>query len=644
MATDNKVEFSKKDKKAQSIIDECYNNCNRFYEDRRDNLDLYEGKRRKREYNQTKHDHVYRSHIGGKIVEQMSTFVAQALTNEGGKIFTVSDYNNIAVARQASAATTLLNYYMNNLPLNEELYLAAWEAELYGTGVIEVEYKTTYVEVPDPESNRIKLILTKEGKFGAEKATKYIKKPDLRQPFIRHVRLEDFWVDKSATSMNNLRYACVREIMNYEDVVQAKDKYEFRNLAQAKKAGMPQRQKGTTSDDNSWRDGHRQRTGDYDAANQSQYNCGASEVEKKNPKVELIKIYTPGMVQFVMNGVVISDKQRIYPGVRFPFEVFRNDPKPGEFYGRSTIELVRNDIEFNEELTSLIHDKYLMNLKPIFLADSGAFMSNQLEEYKNAGPGDIISVMGLNIEAIREVRAEAPDPATINFANKFEQDAKSAAALNPLMDGGQDISSGVRTQGSFELVSRLGSTRVQNKIRIYAKAFENIGRLVLQMAKIFADEEEYISVTGALGDTVEQFVDPREIDTRVKFKVKLGQIADPARATRMAQQLNWLSTAAQLDQLGIVRVYKGLAEAAATGDLFEDSVGLLETDPEVIESRAFLMSETAGLSQPSTIPSLGSYSSMQQQQAPQEDPNQQAAQQQPQPAQASSIPQPTEGN
>jgi hypothetical protein len=76
-----------------------------------------------------------------------------------------------------------------------------------------------------------------------------------------------------------------------------------------------------------------------------------------------------------------------------------------------------------------------------------------------------------------------------------------------------------------------------------------------------------------------------------------------------------------------------MVEAAATGDLFEDSVGMIETDAAVIEARAFLQSQLAGTQKPG--PSmLGSLSSMSPPQQPQ---------QQPQPAQGSSIPQMTEG-
>jgi hypothetical protein len=633
MATEEKT--SKKDQEVTSIIEECLSHSSLYAEDRARNWELYEGVRKRPKQKHIQFDHVYRSHIPARLCEQLATFATQALTNEGGNIFRIADYNNVEVARQAAAATHLLNYYMNNIGVDEELYKTLFEAECFGTGIMEVEYKTLYTRVPDEEKATIKMIVDKDGKFQATKASSYKDVPYLKQPFLRQVRLIDFWADKQATGMNDLRYACVREVLNYTDIKKSKEKYDFKNLDKAKKAGFPVRD--MLKNDNAIRQGHRKRDTEYDVEVIQNYN--ESSAGQNNPKVELIRVFRPGTVQFVMNGVVISDEIIIYEGVRFPFVLFRNDPKPGEFYGRSSIELIKNDVHFNEEMNSLIHDQYLRSLAPIYLVDGNAFMANQLKEYKNASAGDMVVINGLSNEAIREVTATPPNPGAIAFAQSFEQSAKDAVAVTPMMDGGTDLSSGIRSQGSFELIARMGSTRIQNKIRIYAKALEDVGRLVLQIAKIFADEAEYIAITGALGDTAEQWIDPRSIDTRVKFKVKLGQIADPARATKMAQQMAWLQQAQAMDPLGLVRTYKGMVEAAATGDLFEDSVGLIETDPAVVEARAFLQTQLAGLEKPG--PSmLGSLSSMQPPQQAQ--PPQQEGQ--PQPAQASGFPQPLEGN
>lgn len=640
MVSGKKPKITKKDEQAQAIINECLNHAAMYFEDRDRNWELFEGVRRRKEERQTKHDQVYRSHIGAKAVEQLATFATQALTNEGGKIFTVSEYNNVETARQAAGATKLLNYYMSNLDVTQELYKTLFEAECFGTGIMEVEYRTVFTKKPKQDGNTIKISVDEDGNFGAIRSNKYEMVPHLKQPWLRQVRLQDFWVDRMATCLEDMRYACIRCVLSYEDVKKFERKYGLKKLKEAKENGFPTRSR--LKSDSTINEGHRKRDTEYDVESILQYN--ESSAGDKNPKVELIKIYRPGTVQFVMNDIVISEEIQLYPGIRYPFAIFRNDPKPGEFYGRSTIELLRNDIQFNEQLTSLIHDGYQLNLKPVFLADANAFMVDQLEEYKNAGAGDIVAINGLNIEAIREVKGQAPDPSTVAFAQKFEQDAKNAVGINPIMDGGQDISSGVRTQGSFELVSRMGSTRLQNKIKIYAKAFEDIGRLVLQMAKIFSDGEEYVAITGALGDTVEQWVDPREIDTRVKFKVKLGQIADPARATKAVQMMNWAQQVKGMDEFGLFRSYAAMAEASAIADLFEDPTMLFETNPEVIAAAAELKAGIAGIDNPSAS-LLGSPSSIQQQQQaqqPQQDPN---AQPQPaDPAQASDVPQITEGN
>lgn len=615
--------LSKEDKEARSIIEECLNHSNLYSEDRQRNFELYEGIRRKTKKRDVDHDHVYKSHIAANLIEQLATFATQALTNEGGNIFRVADFNNVEVARQAAAATVLLNYYMHNQNPSLVLYKTLWEAECFGTGIIEVEFKTTYIKTVDEESSALQMKVSEDGSFKAISGKKYKDVPHLSQPFMRQVRLIDFWVDKQATCVEDLRYACIREVMSFKDVEKMKEAYSLKNLEKAKNAGFPTR-KDLRADD-LLRAGHRKRDSEYDVNSIHLYN--ESTAGQKNPKVEVIRIFRPGTIQFVMNDIVISEELIIYDGIRFPFVVFVNDPKPGEFYGRSSAELIRNDVEFHEEMVDLIHDGYLRSLKPVVLADANSFMATQLKEFKNAGAGDIVAINGLNVEAVREIKSSVPEQSAVAFANAFEQSAKNALAITPIMDGGQDISSGVRTQGSFELLARMGSTRIQNKIRLYSKCFEEVGSMMLKIAQIYADKEEYISVTGALGDTESLVINPKNVDTRTKFKVKLGSIAEPNRATKMAQQVQWIQTMAGLDQLGLVRTYKGMVEAAATGDLFEDSVSMIETDPDVISARAFLQSQLAGTEKPG--PSLlGSYSSMQPAQ----------------PAQGSSIPQMTEGN
>lgn len=604
---DSKV--SKKDESVIGLIKDCADFSATYHTDRNRNWELYEGHRKKLEDTQHRYDHLYRSHLGAKVVDQLSTFAVQALTNEGGKVFTIAPYNNVEVQRQARAATLLLNYYMYNADPQEELYKTLFESELFGTGVLEVEYNTLYTQVPDPEASSVKFARDEDGNLTATQANKYKNEVYMAQPMLRHVQLKDFWVEKPTTCMNKLKVACIREIVNYSDIEACKSKYMLKNLQKAKNAEFPDRP--ALDPDKNNKKGHRQRTADYNVDDIIAYND--TESGKKNPKMELIKVFRPGTVQFVLNNVVISEEQVLYEGVRFPFQVFRNNPVPGEFYGRSSLELIKNDIEYYEEMVSLIQDKHLLSLKPIFLADATTFMKTQLDKYKKAGAGDIVAVNGLNTEAIREVKAQPPDPSSYAFAQTFKTDANDAVSVTPMMNNANGLSSGVRDSNTFNLIANMGSTRLKNKIQIYAKAFENVGRIMLQIAKDYSKGPEYIEITGALGDTEEQWIDPRTIDTKVKFKVKIGAIADPQRATKAAQQMAFVQQAAQMDPLGIFRSYKAMAEVAAEADLFEDPVSLYETDAEVVDALSFLKAELAGIERP-VVSDLPTMSEAQQQQ------------------------------
>jgi hypothetical protein len=634
---------SKQSKKHESVIQlikDCADFSAMYQEDHNRNWELYEGERQRLEDTQHRYDHLYRSHIGAKVVDQLSTFAVQALTNEGGKIFSVAPYNNVEVQRQARAATLLLNYYLSNTDPEEELFKTLFEAELFGTGILEVEYATQYIKQPKQEA-QVKIARDDDGNLTAIKANEYELVPYLSQPRLRHVKLSDFWVDRRTTSIKDLEVACIRDIITWEEIKKCKKKYMLKNLDKAKASEFPQRRR--VDYENTNKKGHRQRNAQYNTEELREYN--RTEAGIKNPKMELIKVYRPGTVQFVLNDVVISEEQVLYTGVRFPFEIFRNNPVPSEFYGRSSLELIKNDIEYYEEMVSLIQDKHLLSLKPIFLADATTFMKSQLDEYKRAGAGDIIAVNGLNTDAIREVKAMPPDPSTVAFAESFKQDAKDAVSVTPMMDNAQGLSSGVRDANTFNMIANMGSTRLKNKVKIYAKAFENVGRIMLQIAKDYAKKPEYIEVTGALGDTEEQWIDPRTIDTRVKFKVKLGAIADPQHATKAAQQLAFIGQAVQLDPLGIFRHYKAMAEVAAEADMFEDPVSLYETDGEVIDAMATLKAELAGIERPvvSDLPTLSEAQSQQQGQAPGPETPGQPADQGQVPTGAS-VPQMTEGN
>jgi hypothetical protein len=632
---------TKKEDAAIKAISSCIDFTAQYYQDRLDCYRRYEGVReeRKTDTRDQESDHVYISHEPAKLTEQLVSFYTQALLNENNeKVFDIAPYNNVEAAAQAEAVALLLNYYLSNMNTHEILRSTLFESVLLGTGILEVCHKKIYITEIDNSKPEFISAFDETGKLTQKPNNREVQKEWLSQPFLQHISLNNFFVDSTATSMNDLQIACVREIMNYKDVEAMKDAYGFKNLAKAKESEIPAR----TKMNGYWNyNGTRKRIGTYDIDTLLDYN--KKDLNKKNPKVELIKIYRPGTVQFVLNNVVISDEVSIYPGVRFPFVIFKNDPKPREFFGRSSIELIKRDIEFHEELIELMHKSYLLHLKPTIFADVGVMNKEAIELYKNGKGGEMISVP-LGNSPILEVRGEAPQSSAFDFANNYVKNAKEALSINPLMEGsGQDLGSGVRTEGSFELLSRIGSTRLQSQLAMFVKNFEDVGRILLQIAKIFADKMVYITSTGVLGDTVERFIDPASVDTRIKFKVTLGSIADPSKASKTMQRIQLLDTISKLDKFQIFRSEKALAETAIKAGLFEDPVGLWETDPEVIQNKAQYAASLAGVDK-AVVSGLPSPSMMQQSMQEGQEGQEPPQPEEPQPTpQASSLPRPNEG-
>lgn len=640
MAVNDK--YTTADKELQETVTFCFNHTSQYFEDRRRIEARFEGRRQKREARQAENGQTYISTAAADMIEQKAAFTTEAVTNFGDRMYAVGTYNNIEVVRDAKAASELLNFYMTNIPVSEQAYMLHKNMFKYGTAVLEVYHKTITRKEPDQSGGKFKIQVGEDGQFGSIYAATYKDVDDLKQPVFRQVRIDNFWFDPEIVdgTLDTARWVVTRQLLTADAVRKNKIKYGLRNLDTALDCPMPNRMKSTAA---SSEGGIRNRSAEYDVEAIIQRNT-RNEATKKNPIVEVITIYKPGLVQFMVNGKIVSDELVLYPEIRFPFVVFRNQPEEGEFLGRSDVELVKNNVEFYEQLINLIQDKYLMNLKPIIFADASVMDSEQIEKYKKAKAGDVVAIDGFMSDGVKEFIQSAPEPTTIAFADGFLAEVKKTLAINPMMES-ENPGSGIRTEGSLQLFQRIGSTRVQTQLNIVTKCWEDVARLMLKMAKIFADEPVYLGVTGSLGDTYERFIDPRALSTNVKFKVRLSAIADPKRDTRIAQMMKYIELAANFDKLGLFRGEQALAETAEHIDFFNDPLNLWETDPEVIKARRELLAQTAGKEAPSSytgFPSLAEYQAAQPPAPPQQaqaaDAGQPAAQ-----TQASDLPTATEG-
>jgi hypothetical protein len=580
-----------KDEKLKTLVRCAIDDSIRYFADRQKNLDRYEGVRKHTEEKARKWDHEYISHVPAEMIENKAAFMTQAIINPTGKMFDVGVYNNIEFSREAKAASELLNYFMSNIPLMEMASKIHRDCFLYGDAIVEVFHKTVMrKDIPQDDSN-IRFFVDEEGKFSAAKAPRTEEAIEIKQPYFKLVRLNNFYPDPHSVdgTIESCRYIIKRELKTRGEVKRNREKFGLKNLKEAFEASMPNYFQSVTSDI-SHKKGLRRRLTEYDVENIKEYN---NKLAKEDDKLcEVITIYRPGTCQFMVNNVVVSDEMVLYPGIRYPFVKFPNTPFEGEFFARADLELVANNIEFYEEMVNLMHDKYLLSSASKILADASVFGTKEILEYKKAGSGDIVMVDNFSSDLIKEIVVQPPDASAVAFANNFLQEAKKMLAINPMMEG-QNPGSGIRTEGSLQMFQNIGSTRMQTQLGILTKCWEDLGRLMLKMAKIFMDEEVYLAITGPLGDTIEGTITKQEINPDTRFRLKLGSIADPQKNQKIARMMQHIQASMQMDRLGIYRAEAALAEVAAYADDFQDPLNHWEADPEVIRARIELAAASA---------------------------------------------------
>ena len=625
-STDTNVkELSEKDKKLKAeidgVIDRCLTGARKYFPDRENNRVRFEGMdlalRTKKEKWQSK----YISPFPATSIEQKSAYLTEAATSLGPDFLEYLPYDNIEGEQQALLFTRLVAYYLSQTNVTEKIYLWSKDLLIYGTGVMKVFYN--YRERMVKKKIGQRLSVGEDGQLVMVDAEEEIIKVEKDQPDFENVKLNNFWPDPDATCLDDMRYIVCRELITFSKISSYKKSRNLRNLDQAKKAGIVERNFGRLSTTKYSLYGPKdvsvagpyktERLADYDIDEIIKHNDSKNNV---NPVCELLTIYRPGTVQLVLNGVPISEEEPYYEDIRFPFIVVRNQPLNGEFFGRSDMDIIQNNIRHHEEMANLIKDNYVEHLRPTRLVDM-SLGQEAIKRLQNAGSGDSVAVPDIN--GIRELRADSFDTTAVNYSQGFLDEAKMALAINPLLEG-QNPGSGIRSEGSLELFQQIGSTRMSLLVNMMAYQLSKLGEMFLQLVKQFGAEEIVFTVTGKLSESYQLAVRPVDIPNNCQVKVQLSAIADSNRTKRIQQMLQLIQTAAGMDSLGTFRSERAMVEVFVESRLFEDSAELYETNPEVINARAMLSANAAGKPQPTSPGSNPGPAIMQSMQQPQQFP------------------------
>jgi hypothetical protein len=592
-------DLKEKDKKLKAdldfIINKSYSAASKYFSDRENNRIRFESIDTSLKTKKEKWQAKYVSPFPAFSVEQKACYLTEALTSLGPDFIQYMPFDNLEAEDQSQVLTKLIAYYLTNTNTIEKVYLYSKDLLIYGTAVARIfyDYETRMVK-----KNRGKKLTLIDNQFAEVDDITETEVVDRDMPNFENVRLHNFWVDDECpdNTMDSMRQIILRELITFKKIEAYEESWGLRNLEIAKKTGIPSRDFGKMSNDRS-NNMRRQRTADYDVEQIVKLNESG---RKDNPICELLTIYTPGKVQLVLNGIPISDKMVIYDNIRYPFIVSRNQPINGEFWGRSDMDIIENNIKFHEEMTNLIKDNYTEHLRPIRLIDM-SLGQEAIKRLQSAQPGAQIAVPDVN--GVVELRPTSFDSSAVPYAAGFLDEAKTSMAINPLMEG-ENPGSGIRSEGSLELYQQIGSTRMSVLVNILAAAFMQMGKMYVQLVKQFGAEDISLIVTGKLNEATKLALRPVDLPDNVQVKVMLSTVADAKRAQRVASMLQLVSAAVQMDDMKLFRKERAMVEVFIESRLFEDGKEFYETDPNILIARATLAAQAAGNQSPTVTGGL----------------------------------------
>lgn len=604
-------DLSAKDQKLKAELDDIINDClegaRKFFSDRENARIRFEGLDLTMKTKKEKWQSKYISPFPATSVEQKAAYLTEALTSLGPDFIEYLPYDNIEEEEQTNLLTRLVAYYLSKSNTIEKVYLYNKDMLIYGTGIAKIYYNYRERKVTRKVGRKMGMM---DGSLAEFDVTEEKSKVEKDQPDFKVTELNNFWPDKEGSGLDDFRHIVERELITFKRMESYQKTRNLRNLNLAKKAGIPKRNFGKLSMTTATKQGRAGRTAEYNVDQIINFN---TDKGKNNPVCELLTIYRPGTVQLVLNGIPISDEEPYYDDIRYPFIISRNQPINGEFWGRSDMDIIENNIRHHEEMANLIKDNYVEHLRPTRLLDM-SLGQEAIKRLQNAQPGAQIAVP--DTDGVVELRPTPFDTTAVNYAQGFLDEAKASMAINPLMEG-QNPGSGIRSEGSLELFQQIGSTRMSLLVNTLAYEFGRMGEMFVQLIKQFGNEEISFAVTGKLSESYSLAVRPVNLPDNVQCRVLLSTIADNKRQQRIAQMLQLITQAAQLDQLGTFRSERAMVEVFIESRLFEDGQELYEKDPNVIMARATLAANAAGKPSPTVTGGLNpGVGAMGQQQAP----------------------------
>lgn len=410
--------------------------------------------------------------------------------------------------KDTEVLTELMNYYWDCNHMGTKAQSWVRDSIIYGTGVLHVTWNA---------------------------------KED--RPQIDNVPLRDFFVDPTATSLENARYAGFRYLADLEGLKKMmvvdpeetetdKDGNEipkmvnkYKNLDKLE-AGSVTGSKGEETD----KQKKEKLIGSTLGTNNDRqveillfyYRDTGKVVEIANRSVVIREVETPyqleehtQMVEVMVDGVPTKTSKKIEKIDPFlPFAILRNIIDSSLFFGTGDVEVIMDRQETLNDIENLDLDN-LHYLNNVMWRIDPAYedMAAEIE----SSPGIVIPIPRNALEPIEKPRI---DNDLDNKKMEIKEEMRRATAADEIMQGSQ-VERGRATATEVSAVTTQALARFKTKVtNLESEGFAQLGSILFKVSQIFVSQKTAVRIVGPEGVSFKDF-DPYEFNGYYEPHVRL---------------------------------------------------------------------------------------------------------------------------
>lgn len=333
---------------------------------------------------------------------------------------------------------------------------------------------------------------------------------DKDHPVMVNVPIRDFFIDPTASTMENAKYMGRRYLISLDELKE----YEVVNPETGE---MEQKYKNLD------KIGADTSTGD--PTDKEEKDMWYGTTTPKGDQIEVIEYWTEDQTISIANrSVVIQNGENIYktkarankveyPCGIMPFAALRDYVDASLFYAKGEVDFIADEQELLNDITNQNIDSITFTLNQMYTLDPKyAHLLNEIENL----PGAVYLTEAGSLQPIAQ-RPVPPD--AFNERSNLKNEIRETTASNEIVKGvGQD-----QTTTATEVNAQIAGAgqRMGLKVtQIENEGFHRLARVVFEMVKLYVTEKMMVRIIGKDGVKWEEF-DPQDFAGEYEPRVQL---------------------------------------------------------------------------------------------------------------------------